>query len=694
MANSQSRHDEDFIKRAQACLKNIDERTEQLRKELHLPPEEKYVLASLMQEKEASTDASVQIALPKAASARRSRLRSVPVLATSTAIGIGLLIFGLGLAITQVSGTNTAFATPLATLVTAIILACIVSIQTQRGWSTLLPAWSGKNSHYFSAAFDAFPMYSSVPMPERKEMDSPQSRPRRKEKNASQLARPAAKTRAKKEELWKDKGVLLFVALSLIAVSVASMFLNLVSTSQARHSGNTTVSSVESEPTGLSYGKVAFDIHRTDGELKLQAARKLKDGDTNGAISLWNQAVSVDRSDAEAHIYLENTRVLLSRQPHMTLATATLFTKGVTGLGRDDLQGAYIAQKEYNEQAQKVGGKQLLLLVAVASDDPVSVANVAQQIVEEAHHDSTILGVMGWPTSTSALAAVKVLANAHIPLVSESATSDALTGISPYFFRMGTDTQQATFGAKYALKIMKVKRVAVFEDPANAYSKSLADAFTNTFTAEEQHTVVKQFYTVKQSDSLKGPIQDVIQEIKNQQVDMIYMSGYAADTSTLLAALPQCESSTPCVQVMGGDALNTQGDYTTHMNISRVHFTAFAYAKLWEEEGKLEPAFFKEYQAAFSGRGLKATADTIVPDSDTILAFDALNVLLQGCEQLQGGDKQDFTPENLKDQLTKITLSGVSGSIHFDKSNGNAVDKAVVMLHIKDAHDIEHDQQP
>lgn len=678
MAGSPQRHDEAFIKRAQARLKNINERTEEIRNELHLPPEAKYTLSSLMQEKEVSTDASIQVALPKGTSARRSRLRSIPVLAISTAVGIGLLIFGLGLAITQVSGTNTAFATPLATLVTAIILACIVSVQTQRGWNTLLPAWS--NTHYFSAVFNALPIYSTQPTLERKETNFPPP------------VRPAAKTRAKKEEPRKDKGVLLFVTLALLAVSIASMFLNLVSSNQGHNSGNGAASAVNIEPTGLSYGAVAFDIQRSDGELKRQAAVKMAAGDTRSAVSLWNQAIAMDRGDAEAWIYRENTRVLLSKQPHVTLAVATGFTKGVTGLGRDDLQGAYIAQKEYNEQAQKVGGKQLLLLVAVASDDPVSVANVAQQIVEAAHHDSTLLGVMGWPTSTSALAAVKVLANAHIPLVSESATSDALTGISPYFFRMGTDTQQATFGAKYAREIMKVKRVAVFEDPANAYSKSLADAFVSTFTADEQHTVVKQFYTVKQPNSMKEPIQEVIQDIKNQQVDMIYMSGYAADASTLLATLPRCENSTTCVQVMGGDALNTLGDYTTYTNISRVHFTAFAYAKLWEEEGKQEPPFFKEYRDAFSSGSLRTTSGTILPDSDTILAFDALSILLQGCGQSQVGDKQSFTPENLQQKLTTITLSGVSGSIRFDKNNGNAVDKAVIMLHIKDARNIEHDQ--
>ena len=676
MARPQQGHNEDFSKRAQMRLKSINERTEQLRTELNLPPEAKYTMASLIQEDELATGSSSQVSLSSGSSQKIGS--SLPVLAVSTAIGVGILIFGLGLAITRVSGTNTAFATPLATLVTAMIFACIVSSQMQHGWNTVPIGNSmysyGKRNHYFGSLIASLPIHSSV-LPPRHWGET----------NVAQMTHPALKARAKKEELWKDKGVLLCVTLSLLAVSIASMFLNLIAPGQAQNLGNRAVSHAQIDATGLSYGAVAFDTHRADGDLKRQAAARLAAGDTKGAVFLWNKAIALDSGDAEAFIYRENTRVLLSKQPHMTLTVATLFSRGVTGLGRDDLQGAYIAQKDYNERMQRSGGMQLLLLVAASDDDLVSVTNVAQKIVQEARHDPTMLGVMGWPTSTSALAAIKVLANAHIPLLSESATSDVLTGISPYFFRMGTDARQASSGAKYAMEVLKVKHVAVFEDPANAYSKSLADAFTSTFTADGRHTVVKQLYTVKQAETLAGPVRDVM----TQHVDMIYMSGYASDVSTLLATLPPCKNSTACMQVMGGDALNTLSDYqpSSYTNFSRVHFTAFAYAGLWKEAGIQEPAFFKEYQDTFNAERKQTVnaPDTISLDADTILAFDALNTILQGGQQLQSGNQQNFTPEHLRQMLTRITYQGVSGHISFDQ-NGNVVNKAVIMLHLEDDH--------
>jgi len=55
---------------------------------------------------------------------------------------------------------------------------------------------------------------------------------------------------------------------------------------------------------------------------------------------------------------------------------------------------------------------------------------VAKQIVQLAQKDKTIVGVMGWPFSGYAIDAIKVLAAARIPMLSQTASSDALTNIS------------------------------------------------------------------------------------------------------------------------------------------------------------------------------------------------------------------------------------------------------------------------
>ena len=84
----------------------------------------------------------------------------------------------------------------------------------------------------------------------------------------------------------------------------------------------------DGEYIGISDGTFAFDssVPRSDGELKTQAAARIKAGDTSGAIALLNQAITTDTNDAEAHIYLEDQKVLASGSPYVTFVVATMAT--------------------------------------------------------------------------------------------------------------------------------------------------------------------------------------------------------------------------------------------------------------------------------------------------------------------------------------------------------------------------------
>src|SRR5260370_1407732 len=230
----------------------------------------------------------------------------------------------------------------------------------------------------------------------------------------------------------------------------------------------------DGEYIGISDGTFAFDTNRPDGNLKRQAADRLKAGDISGAESLWQSGLQQDTSDAEALIYLENQRVLNSGNPHITLVAGTMITGDNIGVGRDDLQGAYVAQKEFNDGFKLPNNVQVILLVASSGNVATYATTVAQQIVQAAQQDPTIGGVMGWPFSSRAINVVKVLAAAHIPMVSQTASSDLLTQVSPDFFRVApSNNGQAIAGAKYAEQMLHPKNVALFVAPSDAYSSSL-----------------------------------------------------------------------------------------------------------------------------------------------------------------------------------------------------------------------------
>lgn len=442
--------------------------------------------------------------------------------------------------------------------------------------------------------------------------------------------------------------------------------------------------SASGEEIGISDGSFAFDTSRPDGALKMQAAAAYRSGNTNSAQGLWQRAIASEPNDPEALIYLENQKVLASGGIHVTVVVATMLTGANTGVGRDDLQGAYVAQKTYND-GSLLNGIGVVLLIANAGSQANDSPAVARQIVQAASADSTIVGVMGWPFSSYATATVDIFKTAKIPMVSETASSDLLTSISPYFFRVcASNKSEGIDGARYVEKNLHANRVVVFTDPLNAYTSSLAKDFADQFQADGHTVLQTERYTVGKAASIASALQDALKS--PTAPDVLYFAGYASDISTLMTDLP---TSGPWgnVQIMGGDALYELSGYQTSSRISwnRLHFTSFTYPDVWEAQGLTaqKPAFFTNYGSDFNPGHLHSSGyGWDRPDNDVILSYDAVVALLTG---VKNTGKAQVTTNDLETALTQLNgpraFQGVSGQIAFGP-DGNPVNKAVVVLYV------------
>jgi eukaryotic-like serine/threonine-protein kinase len=446
----------------------------------------------------------------------------------------------------------------------------------------------------------------------------------------------------------------------------------------------------DGEYIGISDGTYAFDTNRPDGRFKTQAAARLKANDIGGAQSLWQSGLQQDTSDAEALIYLEDQQVLNSGKPYITIVVGTMITGDNVGVGRDDLQGAYVAQKEFNDGFKLPNTVQVRLLIANSGNDATYATTVAQQIVQLAQQDHTIVGVMGWPFSSHSIDAVRVLADAHIPMVSQTASSDQLTGISPYFFRVAPSNKgQGIAGAHYAEQVLHAKNVALFVDPSDAYSSSLAADFSQQFKADGNNIIVTENYTVGSQG--QGKLPGLLQDALSHNPDLIYFSGYANDISVLLANLPT-SGSFANLQILGGDALYELGGYSSsaRAGFNRLHFTSFAYPDEWDIAGlkAQKPAFFTDYASAFNpnGQQLSGVYGYTRTSSDVMLSYDATIALLTASNgALSSAGKTSITPTDLQQALTRITgaqaIQGVSGPIEFGP-NGDPINKPFVILSV------------
>ena len=447
------------------------------------------------------------------------------------------------------------------------------------------------------------------------------------------------------------------------------------------------------ETIGISNGIAAFDTTRPGGDLMNQAAQRLQNGDKSGAESLWSQATQSDMGNAEAWIYLEDQAVLDNGSPYIDIVVATMLTgdKGTISVGRDDLQGAYVAQKAYNDGHVLPNGVQVRLLIANSGSQITFATPVAQEIVNLAKSDSHFVGIMGWPFSSRVVQALSTLTPAQIPMVSQTASSDSLSG-KPYFFRVAPpNVTQGVLGAHFAETNLHATRVALFVDNADPYSQTLAKAFTDQFTKDGGTIVATENYTVNKPDNFV----QLLNNAETANPNLIYFSGYAADASVLLTDLP---TSGPFanLQVMGGDALYELGGYqsSSHAAGVRMHFTTFAHPDEWAilcSQGKAfacsRPNFFSNYKAAFDANGKydNGIYGYARADGDVILSYDATTAMLTAAQNMLTGSKTTLTPADLLQGLRKITgaqaLQGVSGQISFD-TQGNPTNKALVILKV------------
>lgn len=458
-----------------------------------------------------------------------------------------------------------------------------------------------------------------------------------------------------------------------------------VSQVKATPAGGCSASGCFANGIGISAGQYAFDTDRPDGILKQNAAAALLAGKTQNAESLWDQATASDTNDAEALIYKENQRVLDSGHHYITVIVATMLTGSASyvSAGRENLQGAYVAQKMFNDGFLLGNGLMVRLLVANSGGTISDAQKVARQIIQVATSNPTFVGIMGWPFSGQTLQVLDILKSARIPMVSPTASSDALTGVSSFFFHVCPSNQlQAVAGARYASQHLQAKRVVLFVDPNNSYSKSLASDFSAQFGSDGGQIIATEEYTVGKPDGLPP----LLQQALSLNPDLIYFSGYADDMGVLMTDL---QDTDPRLLLMGGDALYELGAYPTSARSSyhRLRFTAFAFPDEWNVLGMENPPFFQAYANSYDPLKSHPRAyEYSRPNADVMLSYDATLALLQASANVLALHANvALTPAGLEQGLLALNgaqaVQGVSGQIALG-SDSNPVNKAVVVLSV------------
>jgi ABC-type branched-subunit amino acid transport system substrate-binding protein/transcriptional regulator with XRE-family HTH domain len=473
---------------------------------------------------------------------------------------------------------------------------------------------------------------------------------------------------------------------------------------------------IQKKNIGLSDGHYIFDIYPgcTDIALKEQAALQLQHGDTSGAINSMTQAVSTDANDGETQIYNENLHVLQSRNAYVTIALGLAIDNSATDLirARSIMKAAYLAQHEVNTRGLLPDNLRLRILIDNSGADNADVATVARFIADRVNNGNPdhIIGVIGWPFSLQTIDALDVIAGAHLPMISQTASSVSLNGDSPYFFRLNpTDDQQAQILSSEAIKQLHAKTILLVRDPADPYSVSLANAFSDRVAQSNVKLIndaPTSLFTEKRT-TVEEYQQNIVRDALAKKVDLIFMAGFDDDAIRLAHALGNASRAAPQdmllanLKVLSGDAVATSlvlgrgdgQDATIAKNfpqdMQRLVFSAFAYPDEWNFEKvpiDQQPPFFADWSRTYCSTA-SCENSTFSLDQCAMLTYDALQIFVRASTLVHG----PLSGDTMRRALLSLgkgnipTFRGVSGLVEFD-NQGNPISKIVVILRVEETN--------
>lgn len=316
------------------------------------------------------------------------------------------------------------------------------------------------------------------------------------------------------------------------------------------------------------------------------------------------------------------------------------------------LRAAQLAVNQINAKGG-VRGRPLELRIVDDSGDE----DTAVRVAEKLYADPSVVAVVGHLSSSATIAAARVYAGGATPvaMISPAASSPALSGISPYVFRVcPSDLQHGPRLARYAWQALGARRAGIIYIN-NEYGRGIRGTFAAEFTGLGG-TVVEADPYVATTPSLEP----YLSRMHRAGVDMLLL---AAERPGAELALREMRTLGLHWPVEGGDALTgieADGVLAEGLRLSSAY--------LPDRRDERNVAFVAEYGRAFGGQR---------PDHRGAGAYDIVRLLARAIEEA-GNDRNAVRAYLARVGHGKPPFGGVTGTIAFD-ADGDVAGKTVAI---------------
>ena len=350
-------------------------------------------------------------------------------------------------------------------------------------------------------------------------------------------------------------------------------------------------------------------------------------------------------------------------------------TAATFGLSTRD--GIEIATEEQNAKGG-IGGVKIRVVVEDDQSKPEEATTAVNKLLSSDHP----VAVLGEVSSSRSLAAAPLLQRASVPMISPSSTSEKVTMVGDYIFRVCfIDPFQGEAIAKFAYGDKGVRKAAILRDVKNDYSVGLADVFTKHFVAMGGEIVGDEAYSEGDFE-----FKALLSKLIAAQPDAMILTGYYTEVARI--AVQARELGYQGV-FLGGDGWDSEtlvqngkdaiigAYYTNHYSV--------------DDPAPAVQDFIKKYEAKYQKK----------PDGLAALGYDAAKILYMSMEDVAKDPKmlEAFADRStvpategsrkaaraaLRDRLAVVKdYPGVTGNITIDE-NRNATKSAVVVQVSKD----------
>jgi len=322
------------------------------------------------------------------------------------------------------------------------------------------------------------------------------------------------------------------------------------------------------------------------------------------------------------------------------------------------LRGAQLAVDELNANGG-ILGKQVELVAMDGKSDPVTVGNVAKQLID----DGAVAIIapsdfdFGRPASREAQEAgiVGVSPCASSPLYGSAALGDKQFTMSMWNTTMGAVT------AEYAYNELGYRSVYVITDDFIDYTKSLSKYFIVAFEELGGEVIFEDTYTQGQAD-----VSAQLARIKAlpEAPDFVYISSYMPDLALMIRTLRESGVTQP---VIGGDAYDDPGLFEAlgEQYGSDVYFDTHGY--LSDEANPKYSDFAAAYEEKFGN----------APDAVWVMTgYDAVMLLAEAMEAAGTTDGAAVAKA-----MEDTTFELLTGTLEWsDAASGHEPNKAAALV--------------